>query len=77
MDWLSDSSNKFIEQCLEHLFKLNRSNFRNPLNSTLIETILTDRPHKYHASVVFALDIDDNCPGTCVRDTMIPKINLK
>jgi hypothetical protein len=48
-------------------------NIKYPLKSSLIDLILTNTPHRFNASGIFANDISDHCAIACVRDGKIPK----
>lgn len=76
LDWLSPVSDKLKDICTELnltqlITKPTRPNFKNPVKSTLLDIILTNTPHKYTASGVFANDISDHCPIACIRDTRL------
>lgn len=36
--------------------------------SSLLDLILTNKPHKYAHSCVFSVDISDHCPLGCIRE---------
>ena len=48
-----------------------------PDKSTLIDIILTNIPHKYSVVGVFCNDLSDHCAVVAVRNTKIPKTNLR
>lgn len=50
-----------------------RVNLKDPSRSTLIDLILTNNPHKYPHSGVFAMDLSDHSPIVCVRNTKLIK----
>ena len=77
-DWLSNSPSTIKEACanlnLTQLIKeFTRPNLKNLDRSTLIDIILTNRPHKYTMSGVLPLGFSDHCPVVCIRDMKAPK----
>lgn len=72
LDWLSPISDKLKDFCTElNLTQLinypTRPNVKNPEKSSLLDIIITNPPHKYIASGVFANIISDHCPIACIR----------
>ena len=79
LDWLSSNSEELKHHCVDlNLTRLisssTRPDTRNPEKSTLIDIILTNKPHKFTASGVFSLDLSDHCPIFCIRDTRQKKV---
>ena len=90
LDWLTNASNSLKNLCnnldLHQLITVpTRPNIHNLERASLLDIILTNKPHKYKASGVFSLDFSDHCPIACIRDTrqhktqhrVIVKINFK
>ena len=82
LDWLSVNSSRLKELCtelnlLDILSKPTRQNVKNPAKSTLIDVILTNKPHKYLACGIFAQYISDHRAIACIRDTRLPKFKLQ
>lgn len=77
-DWLTSASDDLKELCLslnltQIVNSATRPNKKNPGNSSLIDLILTNAPHKYPAVGVFANDVSDHCTVATIRDTKISK----
>ena len=77
-DWLNSNSDAFKDSCVSlNLTQLIESpthpNLKCPDKSSLIDLFLTNVPHKYSMSGVFANDISDHCVIAAVRNAKIPK----
>lgn len=78
-DWLAPVSDPFKCFCdSAHLTQIiespTRPNPKHPEKSTLLDLFLTNAPHKYKATAVFANDVSDHCVIAAVRDTKLPKL---
>ena len=70
LDWLSESSSRLKDLCLElDLAQIipTRPNMKNLAKSILIDIVLTNRPLKYPHSGVFAQGISAHLPTACFR----------
>lgn len=72
-DWLTSSSDHLKIRCnIYNLSQIVNSvmglNIKDPLKSSLIDFILTNTPHRFNASGIFANDISVHCAIACVRD---------
>lgn len=77
-DWLTSSSDQLKILCNTYnltqiVNSVTRLNIKYPLKSSLIDLILTNTPHRFNASGIFANYISDHCAIACVRDGKIPK----
>lgn len=73
LDWLSNTSDGRKDLCIDlNLTQLISAPTRpDPANlekSTLLDLILTNKPHNFKASGVLPLDSSDHCPIACVRN---------
>ena len=78
LDWLTSASDDLKDICNDlNLTQLitepTRPNFKNPAKSSLIDIILTNKPHKYLNGIVFPIDASDHCPIACIRNVNTPK----
>lgn len=78
LDWLTASSDNLKAVCDSlHLTQLinssTRPNTKNPSKSSLLDLILTNTPHKYTDTGVFANDLSDHCTIATIRNSKLPK----
>ena len=77
-DWMSPNSDQFKAFCdsvnlTQLIDSPTRLNHKNPSKSTLLDIILTNKPHKYTYAGVFPDDISDHCAIAAIRNCKIPK----
>ena len=77
-DWLNSKSDTFKDVCVSSnrtqlIENFTHPNLKFPDKSSLIDLFLTNAPHKYSMSGVFANDISDHCVITAVRNAKVPK----
>ena len=73
LDWLSNASDGLKDLCTSlNLSQLISAPTRPDPSilgkSTLLDLILTNRPHNFKSSGVLPLDFSDHCPIACIRD---------
>ena len=73
LDWLSSATDDLQSMCLDlNLTQMittpTRPNMKVPSHSSLLDLILTNRPHLFSSSGVFPLDLSDHCPIGCIRN---------
>ena len=78
LDWLTASSDNLKAVCdslnLTQLINSStRPNTKNPSKSSLLDLILTNAPHKYTDTGVFANDLSDHCTIATIRNSKLPK----
>ena len=78
LNFLTDVSDTLKDLCLDlNLTQLinvqTRPDVHNPERGSLIDLILTNRPHKFIYSGVLPLDFSDHCPIVCIRVAKQPR----
>ncbi len=78
VNWLQSASDGFKAICdALSLFQLvetpTRPNMKDCRESTLIDLIFSNAPHKYSLASVYANDVSDHCVIAIVRDTKLLK----
>jgi len=78
-NWLTSNSDQFKAYCdsvnfTQLIESPTRLNLKNPSKSTLIDLILTNKPHKYTYTGVFPDDVSDHCTIAVIRNCKIPKV---
>lgn len=72
-------SNQFKEFCdsvniTQIINTPTRTNLKNPSKSTLIDVILTNKPHKFTHIGIFPDDVSDYCAVAAIRNCKILKV---
>ena len=78
LNWLNEQSDSFKADCsdlglVQLIDSPTRHNPKRPENDSLLDIILTNAPHKFTATGVFADGLSDHCVIGCVRNTRLPK----